>query len=184
MKHKVALAILIGFGITFACTPYPKTVDTNPAVKAQRFPSESFDSVIEDYVDRMMKTGRQVFRYDTFGSEAFWGDKLKLHEAIASEKEGGIGAGLTPKRALEKGAQSRSRVCSRSLLEVIKGGAVSLENPKTTVELLRANGIKGGFYHDGRFATLRDVVQHYDAVFHLKLTEREKADLVEYLKSL
>ena len=67
---------------------------------------------------------------------------------------------------------------------MIKDGAVSLENPKTTVELLRANGIKGGFYHDGRFAILRDVVQHYDAVFHLKLTEREKADLVEYLKSL
>ncbi len=41
-----------------------------------------------------------------------------------------------------------------------------------------------GFYHDGRFATLRDVVEHYDTQFHLGLTNQEKADLIEYLKSL
>jgi hypothetical protein len=43
---------------------------------------------------------------------------------------------------------------------------------------------KGGFYHDGRFATLGEVVNHYDAFFALGLTEAEKRDLVEYLKSL
>jgi hypothetical protein len=42
----------------------------------------------------------------------------------------------------------------------------------------------GGFYHDGRFATLRDVVNHYNAVRSLGLTEQEKNDVVEYLKSL
>jgi cytochrome c5 len=43
---------------------------------------------------------------------------------------------------------------------------------------------KGGFYHDGRFATLLDVVNHYDTFFTLGLTDAEKGDLVEYLKSL
>jgi hypothetical protein len=43
---------------------------------------------------------------------------------------------------------------------------------------------KGGFFHDGRFATLLDVVNHYDALFTLSLTDQEKLDLVEYLKSL
>ena len=43
---------------------------------------------------------------------------------------------------------------------------------------------KGGFYHDGRFATLRDVVDHYDGHFNLRLTEQKKKDLVEFLKSL
>ncbi len=43
---------------------------------------------------------------------------------------------------------------------------------------------KGGFYHDGRFATLLDVVNHYNGVKSLELTEAEKRDLVEYLKSL
>ncbi|HEX6907254.1 MAG TPA: hypothetical protein VF154_11640 [Terriglobales bacterium] len=43
---------------------------------------------------------------------------------------------------------------------------------------------KGGFYHDGRFATLLDVVNHYDSCFSLGLSAQEKSDLVEYLKSL
>jgi CxxC motif-containing protein (DUF1111 family) len=44
--------------------------------------------------------------------------------------------------------------------------------------------MKRGFYHDGRFATLRDVVDHYNAFFGLGLTEQEINDLIEYLKSL
>ena len=43
---------------------------------------------------------------------------------------------------------------------------------------------KGGFYHDGRFATLRDVVEHYDNFFRLRLTNDQKNDLIEYLKSI
>jgi len=43
---------------------------------------------------------------------------------------------------------------------------------------------KGGFYHDGRFATLRDVVDHYNNFFGLGLTEPEINSLIEYLKSL
>src|SRR6202158_20386 len=43
---------------------------------------------------------------------------------------------------------------------------------------------KGGFYHDGRFATLGDVVNHYDTCFGLALTAQEQGDLVEYMKSL
>ena len=44
--------------------------------------------------------------------------------------------------------------------------------------------MKGGFYHDGRFATLLDVVNHYDVLFGLHLSAQDKSDLVEYLKSL
>jgi hypothetical protein len=43
---------------------------------------------------------------------------------------------------------------------------------------------KGGFYHDGRFATLQDVAEHYEEGRHLALSGSEKAALVEYLKSL
>lgn len=43
---------------------------------------------------------------------------------------------------------------------------------------------KGRFYHDGRFQTLLDVVNSYDARFNLGLSDQEKLDLVEYLKSL
>jgi hypothetical protein len=43
---------------------------------------------------------------------------------------------------------------------------------------------EGGFYHDGRFATLEDVVAHYDDHFSLELTDDEIQDLVAYLRSL
>lgn len=44
--------------------------------------------------------------------------------------------------------------------------------------------MKRGFYHDGRFATLLDVINHYNAHFNLGLTDQEKQDLIEYLKSI
>ena len=43
---------------------------------------------------------------------------------------------------------------------------------------------KGGFFHDGRFATLLDVVNHYDTQFNLNLSDANKKDLVEYLKGI
>lgn len=49
---------------------------------------------------RMLDEGRRTFRYDTFGSEAFWGDTLQLHKAIAGEKNSGVGPGVSPKTAL------------------------------------------------------------------------------------
>jgi cytochrome c peroxidase len=42
----------------------------------------------------------------------------------------------------------------------------------------------GGFFHDGRFATLLDVVDHYDSHFKLNLSDTDKKDLVEYLKGI
>jgi hypothetical protein len=43
---------------------------------------------------------------------------------------------------------------------------------------------KGGFYHDGRFADLNAVVDHYDKCMNLGLTNSEKGDLIQYLISL
>ena len=48
----------------------------------------------------MLDEGRRIFRFDTFGSEDFWGGKLGLHEAIVGQKLGGVGPGVSPKMAL------------------------------------------------------------------------------------
>jgi cytochrome c peroxidase len=40
------------------------------------------------------------------------------------------------------------------------------------------------YFHDGSAETLGDVVEHYDQVLALGLTEQQKQDLVNYLKSL
>ena len=43
-------------------------------------------------------------------------------------------------------------------------------------------GSKGGFYHEGRFATLKDVISHYNKHFSLGLIDKQAGELVEYLK--
>jgi hypothetical protein len=43
---------------------------------------------------------------------------------------------------------------------------------------------RGGFYHDGRFATLAAVIGHYDQLWDLGLTASERAELEQYLRSL
>src|SRR5262245_54419148 len=62
-----------------------------------------FDLRISENSRRMMEEGRQTFRYDTFGDEAYWSDKLKLHQAIQGSKFGGVGPGVSPKTALAVG---------------------------------------------------------------------------------
>jgi hypothetical protein len=50
--------------------------------------------------------------------------------------------------------------------------------------ILRALAARGPYFHDGSAATLADVVAFYDTRFNLRLTEREKADLVAFLRAL
>ncbi|NRP74963.1 hypothetical protein ILFOPFJJ_05886 [Ensifer psoraleae] len=275
---------------------------------------ENFDAAVADQAKRFLEEGRETFRFDTFGSEDFWGGKLKLHEAIGGEKAGGVGTGLSPEKALELGLKVDVNAIPKEVAEALNRGEVDLKDPASTLVLLKSNAVvgvtgffsgdgktlrsvgiqcslchstvddayapgighrldgwpnrdldigaivalapdltaftdmlqlsedevkakcatchvppiftepgwnlhkaeeigiddfqamrspderyrtaplralwdmekvhKGGFYHDGRFASLRDVVDHYDRHLELKLTDQEKSDLIEYLKSI
>jgi hypothetical protein len=98
----------------------------------------------------MIEEGRRIFRFDTFGDEAFWGDTLKLHQAIAGVKLGGVGPGVSPKTALSVGLKVDMDVLPTDLVEQIKGGKVNLDDPATTLALLKLNAVLGvtGFFSD------------------------------------
>src|SRR5215212_4654532 len=144
----ISVGALVLIGI--ACSSAPKGVQTDPAVSAEKFPHRSFDGQIEENADELLKQGREIFRYDTFGSEAFWGDKLQLHRAILRDKKGGISAGLTARQALQAGLKADSGKVPKLLVEVLKEGATSLDDPDTTLELLRAGAVVGvkGFFDE------------------------------------
>jgi len=57
---------------------------------------------VQNAVDKVQQ-GEQIFRFDTFGDQAFWGDTIKLHQAIEGAKLGGVGPGVSPKTALAVG---------------------------------------------------------------------------------
>jgi hypothetical protein len=61
---------------------------------SQAAPSAN-DQMISNYAQQMLTQGKEIFRFDTFGDEAFWGDALRLHQAIAGEKQGGVGPGVS-----------------------------------------------------------------------------------------
>ena len=71
----------------------------------------------------MLADGRQTFRYDTFGDEAFWGDTLELHKAIAGAANGGVGGGVSPKTALVGRPQGRRRRAARATGRANQGRA-------------------------------------------------------------
>src|SRR5262249_56314991 len=73
-----------------------------------------------------------IFRYDTFGSEAFWGDALQLHKAIAGEKNGGIGPGVSPKTALAVGLKVDADALPDGLKKQLAAGKNGLCDSKKT----------------------------------------------------
>ena len=71
---------------------------------------------------RMLNEGREIFRFDTFGDEAFWGDTLKLHQAIAGSKLGGVGDGVSPKTALAVGLKVDMDALPKELVAKLESG--------------------------------------------------------------
>jgi hypothetical protein len=108
----------------------------------------AFDGIIRDNAAQMLDEGRRAFRFETFGSEAFWGDALHLHQAIAGERNGGVGPGVSPKTALAVGLKVDVDALPPALVQQLKAGQVNLDDPATTVALLKLNAVVGvtGFF--------------------------------------
>src|SRR5262245_11103761 len=84
-----------------SCEP-TRTLDLRPPPMPEPAPAVAPDTAMTA-AQRMVTQGRQVFRFDTFGDEAFWSDTLKLDDVIKGVRHEGLGVGLTPKAALAAG---------------------------------------------------------------------------------
>ena len=91
MKLKPTGLLILGAVLAAGLSLVMFTGAAPPTEKAAS--SEGFDNDIKANADRLLAEGKQIFRFDTFGSEAFWGDGAKLHQAIAGAKNGGVGLG-------------------------------------------------------------------------------------------
>jgi hypothetical protein len=139
----------------FAChSPAPAETPQNVAVKEA--PEESYQHAIDEHAKKLLETGRQVFRDETFGSEHFWGDKLHLHEVIAGQKHGGTGPGVSPKAALALGLRVDFGRIPSALGSVIKGGTLSFDDPENTNNLLKHDAVIGvkAFYEGDKMVSI------------------------------
>jgi hypothetical protein len=119
--------------------------------------SKATGNGIDAHVRQMLEDGRRIFRFDTFGSEAFWGETLQLHRAIAGEKNGGVGGGVSPKTALSVGLKVDADALPAPLKRQIKDGKVDLDDPATTLALLKLNsvvGVTGLFNNQGNLVSM------------------------------
>src|SRR5262250_3264126 len=97
MKRRTKITIAVGTII--AGTGVSAAMIASAAAPAQK----GADAENARHAQAMLDEGKKTFRYATFGSEAFWGDALQLHKAVAGEKNGGVGPGVSPKIALSVG---------------------------------------------------------------------------------
>ena len=108
------------------------SVDSFPA--ANKLDRESVKKAV-----KLIKEGRKIFRFDTFGSESFWSDSLRIHEAVAT---------VDPTTALAVGLKVDVNALPGEIRNALASGAVDLTDPAVTKLLLELNavvGLKGTF---------------------------------------
>lgn len=157
--RKVSLFSVLLFVAAFALALQGKTPRPHPA---QRSASSSavlppaLDSVQQNAI-QLIQQGRHTFRFDTFGDEDFWGGTLKLHQAIEGAKLGGVGPGVSPKTALAVGLKVDLDALPANLISALNHGQVNLDDPATTLALLKLNAVVGvsGFFNSS--GTLQSV---------------------------
>ena len=117
----------------------------------------SFEDAGRKHAAKMLEDGKRIFRFDTFGDEAFWSGALKLHQAIAGEANGGVGPGVSPATALAVGLKVDAEALPSDLIKAIRAGRVNLNDPAVTLALLDLNaviGVAGQRGADGKLATV------------------------------
>jgi hypothetical protein len=110
---------------------------------AERDQAHPFDAQIRDHTRAMMSEGRNTFRYDTLGSESFFGNTIGLHRAIEGAAAGGVGGGVSPRTALAVGLKVDADALPNEVVAAIKAGQVNLDDPAVTLTLLKLGAVVG-----------------------------------------
>jgi len=89
----------------------------------------------DDLTAASLAEGQRIFRFDTFGDEQFWTDTARMHEVIQKS--------VSPATALSVGLKVDADALPAAVVDAIKAGKVDLNNPATTVTLLKLNAVVG-----------------------------------------
>jgi len=136
-------SVSFGTGIVLRALLVPVMVFFGlPVIRTASGQSANSDATASNAV-QLVTQGRQMFRFDTFGDQAFWGDMLQLHLAIEGSGLGGIGPGVSPKTALSVGLKVDVDALPNDLLAHIKQGKINLDDPAVTLALLKLNAVVG-----------------------------------------
>lgn len=133
-----AILLFIGASVFIQCS----TQQENRQTPDKSGESDDYNQAIRRNADDLMEKGKAVFRFETFGDEIFWTEKLQLHKALVDKEHGGIDKGLTPKEALAAGLKVDLHLLPGILKQKIKEGKF-LNDPWVTLDLLKLNAVVG-----------------------------------------
>ncbi|HEY3113693.1 MAG TPA: c-type cytochrome [Gemmatimonadaceae bacterium] len=123
--HRAAVVLILVVGA--ACATQTPPSETNTPTGAA--------PASDDFSPQTLAAGRQVFRFDTFGDEQFWTDTARMHEVVQKS--------VSPKTALSVGLKVDADAIPPDVAAAIKAGKVNLDDPATTVTLLKLNAVVG-----------------------------------------
>jgi cytochrome c553 len=118
----LAIAVPILAGCRDEEPTSPARLDPAPAVAASLDP-------------RLVAEGRRIFRFDTFGDETFWTDTLRLNRVIQRA--------VSPAAALGLGLKVDVAALPPRIRSGIRQGIIDLNDPATTLVLLKLNAVVG-----------------------------------------
>ena len=134
MTSRVIIVAITGAAAAAAALSAP---ETGPNVTVGN------DRAINDTSARLLKQGREVFRFETFGDEAWWTETIQLHKAIEGQNHGGVGGGVSPATALSVGLKVDIDAVPKKIQNAIARGAVDLNDPAVTLALLKLDAVVG-----------------------------------------
>ena len=143
---KYSRLAVTGVGLIAAIAAFGARAQNDAASNSRNATSKT----IERHAEEMLREGKNTFRYDTFGDQSWWGGTLGLHQAIEGASLGGVGPGVSPKTALAVGLKVDVDALPPQLVAALRAGRVNLDDPATTLALLKDNAVVGvtGFFDE------------------------------------
>jgi hypothetical protein len=158
---RVTVVAITGVAATALVTILAAFSLSNPDDKPGACESQSVDAPGQGCAKALVglfEQGKQIFRFDTFGDEDYWGGMLQLHKAIEGAALGGVGPGVSPKTALTvAGLKVDVDALPGKLQAELRHGKVDLDSAATTLALLKLNavvGVKGVFDTGGSLSSI------------------------------
>ena len=155
MTRPTSRAWIIGVSVVWLLAVLMSVTRTTYGKQMKKEKRRPRQDVVANATDKII-SGQKAFRFDTFGDQAFWGDTLKLHQAIVGAALGGVGPGVSPKTALRVGLKIDVDALPSHVREQVEKGRVNLDDPAVTVSLLQMNAVLGltGVFSGGHLQSI------------------------------
>ena len=154
MRYKKHVLVILSMMLIIALTQCTKL--NNETAKPEDEVAKSKNEIGQTKPS-LIAEGKNIFRYDSFGDEDFWSGLLHIDKAILGANNGGFGPGVSPATALAVGLKVDAEALPPDVVAAISSGAVDLNDPATTIALLKLNsvvGVKGNFDEEGELKSV------------------------------